>query len=99
MPGDWSSQVPAHDRPVADQTLLKLVNTNYAGTNSADDGPYPEVALVGSEVPEPNANLLLCDGLILFALTSGRLSNLKTEDLVQRLSCLSAFISELEHGN
>lgn len=47
-----------------DQTLFKLVNNNYAGANSADDGPYPEFALVGPVVPEPKTQLLLATGLL-----------------------------------
>lgn len=29
------------------------MNTDYPGENSDDDGPYPDVILVGSPVPEP----------------------------------------------
>jgi hypothetical protein len=48
------------------QTVFSLVNTNYPGVGTYDDGPYPEFYLVGQAAPEPGQIGLASVGLMLF---------------------------------
>ena len=48
--------------PSTNQTLFSLVNTNYPGANSGDNGPYPDFALIGTAVPEQSEAVLVVIG-------------------------------------
>ena len=41
--------------PATNRTLFSVVNTNYPGPDSYDNGPYPVILLTGPAVPEPGS--------------------------------------------
>ncbi len=62
----WSISSDFVYNPVINKTLFSAINMNYPGELSYDNGPYPDIVLVGSAVPEPGTGAMFGGVLLCF---------------------------------